>query len=179
MKEKYEDRNGELENEKEELEAEKEEVEGRIEALQKELASKPAAGVSTQETGPSSTAAEVSHALIFNMDIVQIHLRWYSYPVILTVQKFASLVDEKRVNILKKILNIKFHWNSKLELNNSMKFKLFVDSGNYFQVKKIMNSVYQQLRSSFEADNTYRGDQVLAAILGVIKVSFRQGTRMY
>nr|XP_022325943.1 FK506-binding protein 15-like isoform X2 [Crassostrea virginica] len=94
MKEKYEDRIGELENEKEELEAEKEEMEGRIEALKKELASKPAAGVSTQETGPSSTAAEV---------------------------------------------------------------------------KKIMNSVYQQLRSSFEADNTYRGDQVLAAILGVIK----------
>ena len=66
-----------------------------------------------------------------------------------------------------------------MELNNSMKFKLFIDSGNYFQVKKIMNSVYQQLRSSFEADNTYRGDQVLAAILGVIKVSFHQGTRMY
>lgn len=179
MKEKYEDRIGELENEKEELEAEKEEVEGRIEALKKELASKPAAGVSTQETGPSSTAAEVSHALIFNMDIVQIHLRWYSYPVFLTVQKFASLVDEKRVKILKKILKLKLHWKSKLELNNSMKFKLFVDSGNYFQVKKIMNSVYQQLRSSFEADNTYRGDQVLAAILGVIKVSFHQGTRMY
>ena len=82
MKEKYEDRIGELENEKEELEAEKEEVEGRIEALQKELASKPSAGVSTQETGPSSTAAEVSRALIFSMDIVQIYLRWYSlYPM--------------------------------------------------------------------------------------------------
>jgi hypothetical protein len=34
-----------------------------------------------------------------------------------------------------------------------------------------MNSVYQQLRSKFEADNSYAGDEVLTAILGVIKVS--------
>lgn len=43
---------------------------------------------------------------------------------------------------------------------------------NFFQVKKIMNSVYQQLRSNFEADTNYQGDEVLAAILGVIKVVY-------
>lgn len=43
---------------------------------------------------------------------------------------------------------------------------------NFFQVKKIMNSVYQQLRSNFETDTTYQGDEVLAAILGVIKVVY-------
>ncbi|XP_062586110.1 FK506-binding protein 15-like [Saccostrea cucullata] len=37
------------------------------------------------------------------------------------------------------------------------------------EVKKIMNSVYQSLRSKFEADNSYQGDEVLASILGVIK----------
>lgn len=35
-----------------------------------------------------------------------------------------------------------------------------------------MNSVYQQLRSNFEADTAYQGADVLAAILGVIKVVY-------
>lgn len=35
-----------------------------------------------------------------------------------------------------------------------------------------MNSVYQQLRSNFEADTAYQGAEVLAAILGVIKVVY-------
>lgn len=35
-----------------------------------------------------------------------------------------------------------------------------------------MNSVYQQLRSNFEADTNYQGADVLAAILGVIKVLY-------
>lgn len=35
-----------------------------------------------------------------------------------------------------------------------------------------MNSVYQQLRSNFEAGTSYQGADVLAAILGVIKVVY-------
>lgn len=93
MKEKYEERIGELENEKEELESEKEAVQEKIQSLQKELSNK---GVSTQGSAAPS------------MDIA-------------------------------------------------------------LEVKKIMNSVYQQLRSNFEADTNYQGDEVLAAILGVIK----------
>lgn len=93
MKEKYEERIGELENEKEELESEKEAVQEKIQSLQKELSNK---GVSTQGSAAPS------------MDIA-------------------------------------------------------------LEVKKIMNSVYQQLRSNFETDTTYQGDEVLAAILGVIK----------
>lgn len=93
MKEKYEERIGELENEKEELESEKEAVQEKIQSLQKELSNK---GVSTQGSAAPS------------MDIA-------------------------------------------------------------LEVKKIMNSVYQQLRSNFETDTNYQGDEVLAAILGVIK----------
>lgn len=93
MKEKYEERIGELENEKEELESEKEAVQEKIRSLQKELANQ---GVSTQGSAAPST------------DIA-------------------------------------------------------------LEVKKIMNSVYQQLRSNFEADTAYQGADVLAAILGVIK----------
>lgn len=93
MKEKYEERIGELENEKEELESEKEAVQEKIQSLQKEMSNK---GVSTQGSAAPS------------MDIA-------------------------------------------------------------LEVKKIMNSVYQQLRSNFEADTNYQGDEVLAAILGVIK----------
>lgn len=37
-----------------------------------------------------------------------------------------------------------------------------------------MNSVYQQLRSNFEADTAYQGAEVLAAILGVIKVVYNR-----
>ncbi|KAK3602380.1 hypothetical protein CHS0354_011215 [Potamilus streckersoni] len=39
------------------------------------------------------------------------------------------------------------------------------------EVKKIMNSVYQQLRSEFESDETYTGADVLAAILASIKTT--------
>lgn len=52
MKEKYEERIGELENEKEELESEKEAVQEKILSLQKELANK---GVSTQGSAAPST----------------------------------------------------------------------------------------------------------------------------
>lgn len=52
MKEKYEERIGELENEKEELESEKEAVQEKIQSLQKELANK---GVSTQGSAAPST----------------------------------------------------------------------------------------------------------------------------
>ncbi|XP_059152791.1 FK506-binding protein 15-like [Physella acuta] len=37
------------------------------------------------------------------------------------------------------------------------------------EVKKIMNSVYQSLRSEFEADESYAGSEVLATILNAIK----------
>ncbi|KAL3872320.1 hypothetical protein ACJMK2_040252 [Sinanodonta woodiana] len=39
------------------------------------------------------------------------------------------------------------------------------------EVKKIMNSVYQQLRSEFESNETYTGADVLAAILAAIKTT--------
>ena len=39
------------------------------------------------------------------------------------------------------------------------------------QVKKIMNSVYQQLRSQFTAEDNYTGAAVLGAILEAIKVN--------
>lgn len=52
MKEKYEERIGELENEKEELESEKEAVQEKIQSLQKELANK---GVSTEGSAAPST----------------------------------------------------------------------------------------------------------------------------
>ncbi|XP_061184098.1 FK506-binding protein 15-like [Saccostrea echinata] len=94
MKEKYEERIEDLENEKEELETDKERAEERIQVLQRELANRPV-------TTPGSSATEG-----------------------------ADVATE---------------------------------------VKKIMNSVYQNLRSKFEADNSYRGDEVLASILGVIK----------
>lgn len=51
MKEKYEERIGELENEKEELESEKEAVQEKIQSLQKELSNK---GVSTQGSAAPS-----------------------------------------------------------------------------------------------------------------------------
>ena len=41
----------------------------------------------------------------------------------------------------------------------------------FFQVKKIMNTVYKDLREQFEADETYAGSDILAAILNAIKVS--------
>ncbi|XP_048777853.1 FK506-binding protein 15-like isoform X2 [Ostrea edulis] len=94
MKEKYEERIEELENENEELETEKETAEGRIQALQREQANRPVAS----SEGSTAGAGDVT-----------------------------------------------------------------------IEVKKIMNSVYQQLRSKFEADNSYPGDEVLTAILGVIK----------
>ena len=37
-------------------------------------------------------------------------------------------------------------------------------------MKKIMNTVYKDLRDQFEADESYTGSEVLAAILNAIKV---------
>ena len=40
----------------------------------------------------------------------------------------------------------------------------------FLQVKRIMNSVYKDLREQFEADELYAGSEVLATILNAIKV---------
>ncbi|CAG5122408.1 unnamed protein product, partial [Candidula unifasciata] len=45
------------------------------------------------------------------------------------------------------------------------------------EVKKIMNSVFQTLRSEFDADESYLGSEVLATILNVIKIQAKhEGT---
>ena len=50
----------------------------------------------------------------------------------------------------------------------------FTIYGNIFsllQVKKIMNTVYQELRVQFEEDEEYEGSEVTAAILNTIKTT--------
>jgi len=40
----------------------------------------------------------------------------------------------------------------------------------YLQVKKIMNTVYKEMRDTFKAEESYSGSQILQAILASIKV---------
>ena len=40
-----------------------------------------------------------------------------------------------------------------------------------YQVKKVMNSVYQSLRGEFDKDESYTGGEIMSVVLGVIKVS--------
>lgn len=40
----------------------------------------------------------------------------------------------------------------------------------YFQVKKVMNGVYQSARSELETDGSYKGSEVLSVLLHIIKV---------
>lgn len=60
MKEKYEERIEELENENEELETEKETAEGRIQALQREQANRPVASSEGSTAGAGDVTIEVT-----------------------------------------------------------------------------------------------------------------------
>lgn len=47
---------------------------------------------------------------------------------------------------------------------------IFVSCPALFQVKKIMNGVFQSLRGEFELEETYSGRTVLGVVMNTIKV---------
>lgn len=48
--------------------------------------------------------------------------------------------------------------------------RIFVSCLALFQVKKIMNGVFQSLRGEFELEETYSGRTVLGVVMNTIKV---------
>ena len=51
--------------------------------------------------------------------------------------------------------------------------RIFVSCLALFQVKKIMNGVFQSLRGEFELEETYSGRTVLGVVMNTIKVQQR------
>lgn len=102
MKEKYEERIGELENEKEELESEKEAVQEKIQSLQKELANK---GVSTQ--GSAAPSTDIALEVINTNKVLDICV---ALEIISTDITLTEINTDKVLDIVFKVMQCEYWW---------------------------------------------------------------------